>query len=117
VLAFSRCFALELKASKGNIKLNIFQPGMQKTGLTSVINVVQGWRDAEAVKKDSALALKYMGGNITESCSKVIPFVLPSCKANGQLFHGFSLFKLIRGAMKMQRELKIQTETAITSKR
>ena len=109
VVAFSKCFAEELKESNakdGDIKINIFQPGMQRTGLTTHTDVVPGWMDVETVKKDSELVLNYLGGNLEESCRKVIPFVLPSCKKNGQLFHGFKIMKMIKGGMKLRKEMK-----------
>ena len=109
VVAFSKCFAEELKElnAKGNdIKINIFQPGMQKTGLTTHTDVVPGWMDAETVRRNSELVLKYLGGNLKESCSKVLPFVLPSCKKNGQLFRGFKIKSMIRGGMKLRKEMK-----------
>jgi len=109
VVAFSKCFAEELKESNAkdnDIKINIFQPGMQKTGLTTHTDVVPGWMDVETVRRNSELALKYLGGNLEESCSKVLPFVLPSCKKNGQLFRGFKIMNIIRGAMKLRKEMK-----------
>jgi NAD(P)-dependent dehydrogenase (short-subunit alcohol dehydrogenase family) len=106
ILAFSKCFAEELKERKDDIKINIFQPGMQRTGLTTKVDIVQGWKNEQEVLKDTELVLQYMGGNLEESCYKVIPFVLPSCKKNGKVFLGFKLFKLIRGAMKMQKIMK-----------
>lgn len=42
VLAFSRCLAVEFDKYQKNIKINIFQPGMQKTGLTTIAKVVPG---------------------------------------------------------------------------
>ncbi len=109
VVAFSKCFAEELKESNakdGDIKINIFQPGMQKTGLTTHTGVVPGWMDAETVKRNSELALKYLGGDLEESCSKVIPFVLPSCKKNGKVFRGFKIMNMIKGGMKLRKEMK-----------
>ena len=110
VVAFSKCFAEELKElnPKGNdIKINIFQPGMQKTGLTTNTDVVPGWMDVETVRRNSKLALKHLGGNLEESCSKVLPFVLTSCKKNGQLFRGFKITDMIRGGMKLRKEMKM----------
>jgi len=109
VVTFSKCFAEELKEKnkEGNdIKINIFQPGMQKTGLTSHTDVVPGWMDIEIVRKRSELALKYLGGDITESCKKVLPFVLPSCNENGKIFHGYKLLKVIIGGIKLRKEMK-----------
>jgi len=103
VLAFSKCLALELTEQSEDIKLNIFQPGMIRTGLTTKAAIVPGWMDAENIQKETDLVLQYLGGNITEATRKVIPFVLPSCKANGKVILGFSLLKLIRGAMKLKK--------------
>lgn len=106
VVAFSKCFAEELKEKDMDIKLNIYQPGMLKTGLTSKVNAVPNWRSSEEVLKETATAMDFMGGNINESVLKVIPYVLPSCTKNGTLFRGFSLFKMITGAMKLQKAMK-----------
>jgi NAD(P)-dependent dehydrogenase (short-subunit alcohol dehydrogenase family) len=109
VVAFSKCFAEELKelnAKDGDIKINIFQPGMQKTGLTIHTDVIPGWMDVEIVRKNSELALKYLGGDLEESCSKVLPFVLPSCKKNGKVFRGFKIMSMIKGGMKLKKEMK-----------
>ena len=109
VVAFSKCFAEELKESNAkdsDIKINIFQPGMQRTGLTTRTDVVPGWMDAETVKRDSELVLKYLGGNIEESCRHVLPFVLPSCKKNGKVFRGFKIMSMIRGGTKLRKEMK-----------
>jgi 3-oxoacyl-[acyl-carrier protein] reductase len=109
VVAFSKCFAEELKEiNKGatDIKINIFQPGMLKTGLTSRADVIAGWMDVETVRRQSELALQYLGGDINETCSKVLPYVLPTCKKNGQLFRGFKILDMIKGGMKLRKELK-----------
>ncbi len=110
VAAFSNCLAEELKESKFDIKLNIFLPGMIKTGLTTAPEIVPGWSNVDKIREETDIVLKYIGADIDKSCSKVIPFVLPSCKENGKSFRGFSLFKLIRGAMKMQKVLKNMNE-------
>jgi 3-oxoacyl-[acyl-carrier protein] reductase len=106
VLAFSKCLALELKMGKNDIKLNILQPGMQRTGLTKKPTVVSGWRDPEAVAKDMELVLEYLGGDLDRACLSVLPYVIPSCKVTGKVVMGFSLFKLIRNAMKLQKAMK-----------
>jgi 3-oxoacyl-[acyl-carrier protein] reductase len=109
VVAFSKCFAEELKelnAKANDIKINIFQPGMHKTGLTSHTDVVPGWLDVDTVRKRSELALKYLGSDLEESCNKVLPFVLPSCKKNGELFRGFKIMNMIRGGIKLRKEMK-----------
>lgn len=106
VEAFSKCLNEELQEDDIDIKLNIYQPGMLKTGLTSQVKIVSGWRNEEEVLKDAALAIEYMGSDIHESTLKVIPYVLPSCKKSGAVFRGFSLFKMVRGAIKLQKLLK-----------
>lgn len=101
VVTFSKCFAEELKESGLDIKINIFQPGMLKTGLTTGVDVVPGWRDVEEVEKDTELVLEYVGGDIEKSASTVLPYLRPSCKANGKYFKGYSLWKLIGGFIKV----------------
>jgi NAD(P)-dependent dehydrogenase (short-subunit alcohol dehydrogenase family) len=106
VLAFSKCLALELGKNHKDIKLNIYQPGMLRTGLTARVNVVPGWRSGGDVQEDLNLAIRYLGANLVQSTLKVIPYVMPSCKANGRVFRGFSMVKLIGGAMKLQKLMK-----------
>lgn len=106
VVAFSKCLAVELAEYTPEIHLNIFHPGMLKTHLTMDFDVVSGWRNLEDVRSESALVLQYLGGDLNSSCQAVIPYVLPSCKANGKLFRGFSLIKLIRGGLKLQKVMK-----------
>ncbi|NVM37585.1 MAG: SDR family oxidoreductase, partial [Candidatus Lokiarchaeota archaeon] len=89
VNSFSKCLALELEKKGYDIKINLFNPGMIKTNLYTALPV-EGWKDRETQKHESELALKYVGTDIEESCSKVIPYVLPTCKKNGQSFRGFS---------------------------
>ena len=109
VVAFSKCLAEELKANPEDIKLNLYLPGMFKTGLTSGVKPVPNWNDQETLEKDTDIAIGFMGGNISKSTAKVIPYVLPSCKDTGKLFRGFSLPKLILGAMKLQKYMKNQS--------
>ena len=80
-----------------------------KTGLTSGVKPVPNWNDQETLEKDTDIAIGFMGGNISKSTAKVIPYVLPSCKDTGKLFRGFSLPKLILGAMKLQKYMKNQS--------
>jgi NAD(P)-dependent dehydrogenase (short-subunit alcohol dehydrogenase family) len=103
VVAFSKCLALELAERSEDIKINIFQPGMLKTGLTTHSDIVPNWLDADTVRKQSELALQYIGGDIEASTKTVLPYVLPSCKQNGTTFRGFSVRKLIRGAMRLKK--------------
>lgn len=108
VAAFSKCLAMELGQMHNDIKLNIFQPGMIRTGLTSKVNVVPNWKACGEVQEDLDLVLEHIGGNIKESTAKVIPFVLPSCTANGRVFRGFSMIRMIRGGMKLRRVMKVR---------
>ncbi len=107
VVAFSKCLAAEFKEGGKDIVVNIFQPGMQRTGLTDTPVLVEGWRDEAGFKKEYEIILQYLASNdLGEVVRKVIPYVLPSCKTNGKVFLGFSLFKLIQNATKLQKELK-----------
>ncbi|MFX1315836.1 MAG: SDR family oxidoreductase [Promethearchaeota archaeon] len=106
VIAFSKCLAEEFKEGGNDLKINIFHPGMQRTNLTKVSKIVEGWKDEETLKYEMDLVLKYVAGDIEESCSKVIPYVLPSCKANGIVFKGFSIMKLIKGFRKLNKARK-----------
>jgi short-subunit dehydrogenase len=106
VVAFSKCLAVELRQRHKDIKLNIFQPGMLRTGLTSQINVVPNWKSCSEVQDELDLVLEHIGGNLEESTAKVIPFVLPSCNVNGRVFRGFSIISMIRGGMKLQKVMK-----------
>jgi NAD(P)-dependent dehydrogenase (short-subunit alcohol dehydrogenase family) len=108
VLAFSKCLAEELKERDDDIKINIFQPGMIDTNLGRNIRIVEGWKTEEVFHRDTSLAMKYIGSNIEESCSKAIPYTLPSCKTNGKAFNGFSIMKMIRGGRKFQKAIKNQ---------
>jgi short-subunit dehydrogenase len=108
VLAFSKCLALEFEQSKDDIKLNIFFPGMIYTNLMKSTCVLPEWKDEDEFREELDLMMKYVATDIEESCSKVIPYVLPSCKSNGKSFRGFSLFKLIRGFRKVNKERKKQ---------
>jgi NAD(P)-dependent dehydrogenase (short-subunit alcohol dehydrogenase family) len=106
VVAFSKCLALELGKSQGDIKLNIFQPGMLRTGLTSGVDVVPNWKSCVEVDGQLEMVLQHIGGNIEQSTARMIPFVLPSCKVNGRVFRGFSVFRVILGGMKLRRSMK-----------
>lgn len=110
VLTFSKCLAVEfdeeIEAGNQDIRLNIYQPGMLKTHLTQSVEVVDNWESKEKATNDTNMALEYMGADIDKSTSKVLPYLLPSCSKNGTLFRGFSLFKLILGAIKLQKKLK-----------
>ncbi|NHJ49651.1 MAG: SDR family oxidoreductase [Asgard group archaeon] len=106
VVTFSKCLAVELSQKEEDIKLNIFQPGMIKTNLTTDFACVPNWKTEEEVKKDLDFVLHYLGGDLEKRSSKVIPYVMPNSKANGKVFRGFKLFKLITRAIKMQRAMK-----------
>lgn len=106
IVAFSNCLAEELKEMEGDIKINIYQPGMIKTNLSQNAEIVPGWGDQEKVKNHSSLALDYLGTDIDSSCMKVLPFVVPSCKENGKTFRGFKIMTMIRGGMKLKKLMK-----------
>ncbi|MHA1992174.1 MAG: SDR family NAD(P)-dependent oxidoreductase [Candidatus Hodarchaeales archaeon] len=106
IVSFSSCLAQELKSSNHDIKINIFQPGMIKTNLATNLKLVSGWIDEETFKKQNALAHEYIGTDINQSVPKIIPYVLPSCKNTGKSFTGFSVFKMIRGGMKLRGKIK-----------
>ena len=106
VLAFSKCLALEFKQKPEDIKLNIFFPGMIYTNLMRNTCVIEEWKDEDEFREEIDLMMKYVATDVVESCQKVIPYVLTSCKSNGKAFRGFSLFKLIRGFRKVNKETK-----------
>ena len=106
VLAFSKCLALEFEQNPEDIKLNIFFPGMIYTNLMRNTCVVEEWKDEEEFREEVDLMMQYVATDVEESCREVIPYVLTSCKSNGKSFRGFSLFKLIRGFRKVNKETK-----------
>jgi len=105
VVAFSQCLAKELDTSEINIKINIFQPGMVLTNLYKV-SLIEEWKDREAYDSQMELLKKYVMTDVEKSSMTVIPYVLPACKDNGKSFRGFSLPKMIRGFMKVSKEMK-----------
>lgn len=112
VHSFCKCLAKELekKEKEGfDIKINIFNPGMIKTNLYKALPV-EGWKDEETYRRESSLVLKYVANDIEESCSKVIPYVLPTCKKSGKFFRGFSIKKMISGFKKLRKEMKKMEE-------
>ncbi|MHA1187104.1 MAG: SDR family NAD(P)-dependent oxidoreductase [Candidatus Heimdallarchaeota archaeon] len=106
VVAFSKCLALELEQSGLDIKLNIYQPGMIKTGLTTTVSCVPNWKSEEEVQEQLDFVLEYLGGDVEERTLPVIPYVMSDTKDNGKEFRGFGLFKFITRAMKMGRVMK-----------
>ena len=82
---------------------------MIKTNLYNVLPV-EGWKDKETLKRESELVLKHVGNNIEESCSKIIPYVLPPCKKSGKSFRGFSIKKMISGFKKLRKEMQKMEE-------
>jgi len=106
VVSFSKCLVEELKQRNDDIKLNIFQPGMLETNLSSTSQCIEEWKDEETYKKELSLIQRYVCGDIEKSCSTVIPYVLPSCKDNGKIFRGFSIIKMIKGFKKYSKALK-----------
>ena len=105
VVAFSQCLAKELETSEVNIKINIFQPGMVLTNLYNV-TLIEAWKDKETYDSQMELLKKYVMTDVEKSSMAVIPYVLPTCKDNGKSFRGFSLPKMIRGFMKVSKEMK-----------
>lgn len=106
VLAFSRCLAKEFEKNEKDIKINIFNPGMVNTNLAKNSQVIETWKDKKTHEREMELIKKYVMADIEESCSNVIPYVLPKCKENGQFFKGFSGMKLGLGFKKVSKELK-----------
>jgi NADP-dependent 3-hydroxy acid dehydrogenase YdfG len=106
VLAFSRCLAKEFDSNEKDIKLNIYNPGMIDTNLATDVKVIEAWKDKETYNREFELLRKHVMTDIDDSCSKVIPYALPTCKDNGKSFRGFSGRKLGMGFMKVSKELK-----------
>jgi len=106
VLAFSKCLSKELEKNEYDIKVNIFNPGMVDTNLSTGALLTEGWKDKETYEREFELIKKYVMTDIEESCKNVIPFVLSTCKKNGEYFKGFSGRKLGMGFMKVSKELK-----------
>lgn len=106
IVSFSRCLAEELKISKENIKINIFQPGMIKTNLGSNAILISDSIDEISFREQTELVHEYIGTDIDKSVLKIIPYILPECNVSGKIFRGYSLFKMIRGGMKLRKKLK-----------
>lgn len=106
VVSFSKCLAEELKEDGLDIKINIFNPGMHKTGLGKDIKLVPNWLSREDHNKRVDLVHEYSSADLEESCRSVIPYVIPECKKNGKSFNGFSVFKLVFGMIKLQKKMK-----------
>jgi short-subunit dehydrogenase len=111
VMAFSKCLATELKERDDDIKLNIFLPGMIDTNLEKNVRVIESWKDEKSFRHETSLVFSYIGTDIEKSCSKVIPYILPTCKANGKMFRGFSIMGMMRGGRKLQKALKEQEKS------
>lgn len=106
VVTFAKCLALELEEKGYDIKINIFQPGMLETNLTSSVTCVPHWKSEEEVMEEMDFVMEHLGGDIEKRCLPVVDYVEPNCKSNGKIFRGFSLPKLIFRVMKMQRKMK-----------
>ena len=106
VLTFSKCLAKELETKGLDIKINIFIPGMINTNLINSAQIIEDWKDRETYERQLELIVKYVMTDVTESTTKTIPYALPSCKDNGEIFRGFSLMKLIKGFRKVRKEMK-----------
>jgi len=76
---------------------------MIDTNLGKKTQVISQWKDEEAFRQETSLVLEHIGTNIDESCKKLIPYVLKSCKDNGKQIKGYSLLKMIRGGRKLQK--------------
>ncbi|MFW9924769.1 MAG: hypothetical protein ACFFDW_15925, partial [Candidatus Thorarchaeota archaeon] len=48
----------------------------------------------------------HISRNLLFFFKKVLPYISPKCKDTGKLFKGYSVFKIILGAIKMQRFMK-----------
>ena len=106
VLAFSKCVAKEFERADSDLKINIFFPGMIDTNLTNSAQVIEAWKDIETYEQEFELIKKYVMTDIEESCSKVIPYSIPSCEDNGKVFRGFSGMRIGMGFMKVRKEMK-----------
>jgi len=107
VVAFSKCLAKELETKEYNIKLNIFNPGMVDTNLSKGAALIEAWKDKETYDREFEIVRKHVMTDVEKSSSKVIPYVLPTCKDNGESFRGFSIMKLIKGFKRVSKELKL----------
>ena len=105
VVAFSQCLAKEMEATENDIKINIFQPGMIFTNLYNV-ELIEAWKDKKTYDAEMEILKKYVMTDIEKSSLIVIPYALPTCKDNGKSFRGFPLAKMIRGFMKVSKEMK-----------
>jgi len=105
VVAFSQCLAKEMEATENDIKINIFQPGMVFTNLYNV-TLLEEWKDKVTYDAEMEILKKYVMADIEKSSMTVIPYALPTCKDNGKSFRGFPLAKMIRGFMKVSKEMK-----------
>jgi len=105
VVAFSQCLAKEMEATENDIKINLFQPGMVFTNLYNV-TYIEAWKDKETYESQIDLLKKYVMTDIEKSSMTVIPYALPTCKNNGKTFRGGLIPKMIRGFMKVSKEMK-----------
>ncbi len=110
VVAFSQCLAKELETSEKDIKINMFQPGMVFTNLYNV-EFIEAWKDKETYESQIELLKKYVMTDVEKSSMTVIPYALPTCKDNGKTFRGGSITKMIRGFMKVTKEMKRRNRT------
>ena len=105
VVAFSQCLAKELEKEENDIKINIFQPGMVLTNLYNV-SLIEEWKDKENYESHMELIKEHVMTDVEKSSMTVIPYALPTCKDTGKSFRGFPLAKMIRGFMKVSKEMK-----------
>ncbi|KKL81407.1 hypothetical protein LCGC14_1995080 [marine sediment metagenome] len=106
VLAFSKCLAKELDKNENDIKINIFNPGMVDTNLSKGSTLIEAWKDKETFDREFEIIRKHVMTDVEKSSSAVIPYVLSTCKHNGESFRGFSIMKLIKGFKRVSKELK-----------
>jgi len=106
VTSFSRCLALELSHRPEDIKVNIYEPGFVKTGLINSGEIVPNWVGQDRSRDNTEIVLKYIGTDINLTTKHVLPYALPSCKANGKLFRDYSIRKMISGGSKLRKAMK-----------
>ena len=109
VVAFSQCLAKEMEATENDIKINLFQPGMILTNLYNV-TLLEAWKDRETYDAEMEILKKHVMTDIEKSSMTTIPYALATCKDNGKTFRGGSITKMIRGFMKVSKEMKRMTK-------
>ena len=103
VSSFSKCLAAELKKDGADIALNIFQPGPMKTNLNKNLTLVKGWKDEKTFNEKWGRLYDSVNLDIEECCRRIIPYIVPGCKANGKVILGFSLLTMLPKMLKIQK--------------